>query len=110
MGIPPNDNECSGHPLEKKTHIDAGADLECWLFPAMQRQLAVAAREAGIPVSVIDSQYSTRQCHECDQFVKVGSSMVTCTTADCPVGTVCRDRSAAATIAKRVGGGESDLL
>lgn len=82
--------------------IESGAAVECWLYPAMQRAIIEAAAEAGIPVVSVTEKHSTQQCHGCLDFARVGDETIQCTTEDCPVGTVCRDLSAAVTVAQRV--------
>lgn len=83
--------------------VAESAAPECWLYPALHQRLADQARRASIPVLTTSPKYTTRQCHVCDQFARVGTEVLTCPTDDCPVDDVCRDRSAAATIAKRGG-------
>lgn len=82
--------------------IDDNAAIECWLLPAVQRALVEAARDAGIPAVSVSEEYTTQQCHECQDFACVGRETIRCTTENCPVAEVCRDRSAAVTIARRV--------
>lgn len=77
------------------------ADPECWLFPRLQARLTDRAVADGVPVAVVSETYTTKQCHVCDQFARVGDETIECTTDGCPVDDVCRDRSAAVSIAKR---------
>lgn len=90
----------TGRTLEECV-ID-GARIECWLFPSLKTRLAVKAGAAGVAVAEVDEEYSTRQCHICKQFTSVQDETVDCPTEDCPVDVVCRDLSAAATLAERV--------
>jgi len=82
--------------------IEENAALDSWLLPAAQRALATAAADAGIPVVSVSAKYSTRQCHSCQNFTRVNGRTIRCPVEDCPVEEVCRDRSAAVTIARRV--------
>jgi putative transposase len=77
-------------------------DLQYWLLPEMKQRLHDAAVDAGLMVVATNQRYTTKQCHVCGEFTVVERESITCTTEDCPVDTVCRDRSAAATIAGRV--------
>jgi len=82
--------------------IESGAAVECWLYPAVQRAVIEAAADAGIPVVAANEKHSTQQCHGCLDFARVGDETIQCTTEDCPVETVCRDLSAAVTVAQRI--------
>lgn len=82
--------------------ITDDAEPECWLYPTVHERLIEAAHAAGIPVMETSKKYTTRQCHVCGQLARVDDRTISCTTTDCPVDEVCRDRSAAATVANRV--------
>jgi transposase len=75
--------------------------LGAWLLPTFRKALVERANEVGLPVARVDPSGSTQECHSCGEVGDVGSKMLKCTTPDCPVGEVCRDRSAALTIAQR---------
>lgn len=81
--------------------ITDGAEPECWIFPTLQNRLVELARAVGVPVATVDPAYSTRECHVCQQFARVENDVIHCTTPECPVGEVCRDKSAAVTLARR---------
>lgn len=80
----------------------SGASPDCWFFPAVHEQLTEHARGVGIPVVKTSPKYTTQQCHLCGELAQVHRGEVHCTTDTCPAESVCRDRSAAATIANRV--------
>lgn len=82
--------------------VASGSEVDVWLYPTIQRSLVEQAQRRGIPAVFTSNKYTTRACHVCDQFARVERKTITCTTEDCPVDEVCRDRSAAASIARRV--------
>ncbi|ELZ21483.1 transposase, IS605 OrfB family protein [Halosimplex carlsbadense 2-9-1] len=82
---------------EQRTSRELGA----WLLPAFREALVVRANEVGLPVANVDPKGSTQQCHVCSEAGEVREKTLLCTTPDCPVEEVCRDRSAALTIAQR---------
>lgn len=87
-----------GVPLwERRMHSDAGA----WLLPALQHAIVAKAQDENVPVTYVDPDYTTQECHLCGDIGDVAENTVECTSDDCPVGRVSRDRSAALTIAKR---------
>lgn len=88
----------SGHPLWAFRH---GGDVGTWLLPAFQSVLVDHAVAAGIPVAYVDRDFTTKECHECGQLARQDSATIVCTTDDCPVDEVGRDRSAALSIARR---------
>jgi IS605 OrfB family transposase len=75
--------------------------LGAWLLPALQETITEVALDAGLPVSYVDAEYTSQACHACEELGRLENDAVVCTTEDCPVGRVCRDRSAAVTIAGR---------
>lgn len=82
--------------------IEGEQPVECWLYPVLQHGLTAAAVDAGIPVVSVSAKHTTQQCHQCLDFARVSGKTIQCTTSECPVGEVCRDLSAAVTIAGRV--------
>jgi transposase len=96
--------------LEDTTH-DCGSLAECargrtkvgsWLLPTVRDYLEDTLAAAGYQVDRVDAAYTTQRCHVCGELADVGNATISCETADCPVDVVCRDRSAAATIAGRI--------
>lgn len=72
-----------------------------WVLPAFRDRLEATLAAEGYHVKRVDATYSTQQCHVCGEIADVGRGTILCETADCPVGRVCRDRSAAVTLAQR---------
>ncbi|WP_268258140.1 zinc ribbon domain-containing protein [Halopiger djelfimassiliensis] len=93
---------CEATLWERRTVDDTGT----WLLPALQHAIAVKAQEADIPVTYVNPKYTTQQCHVCGELGRLENDTLECTTENCSVGTVCRDRSAAVNIAQRVDLGE----
>ncbi|ELY99927.1 IS1341-type transposase [Natrialba chahannaoensis JCM 10990] len=89
---------CEATLWERRTVDDVGT----WLLPALQQAVALKAQEVRIPVTYVNPKYTTQQCHVCGDLGRPENDTLECTTEDCPVGTVCRDRSAAVSIAQRV--------
>ena len=79
----------------------SGQDLDVWLFPVVQERLETALAGAGYRPVYVDPTHTTDTCHECELLAHVEDETITCTTPDCPVETVDRDRSAAVSIARR---------
>jgi len=99
------ENVPRGHTLwEHRTSGDWGM----WVLTAVVEVLTVAADGAGLPVMPVEPEYTTQQCHGCGALAEMRDETIRCTTPGCPVGSVCRDRSAAVTIARRALGGESE--
>lgn len=48
----------------------------------------------------VDPEYSTQECHFCGEL-GVDDDQLHCQNDECPVESVCSDRSAAVTLAKR---------
>lgn len=82
--------------------LQAGGDGHLWILPAFLDELVDAAAATGVPVVQVDPKYTTRACHACQQFASVRDGVIECPTEGCPVGVVCRDRSAAVSIANRL--------
>lgn len=76
-------------------------ELGAWLLPALQEATVEVALDAGLPVTYVDPEYTSQACHRCEKLGRLEDDVVVCTTDDCPVEAVCRDRSAAVTIANR---------
>jgi len=72
-----------------------------WVLPAFRGHLEAVLAAEGYRVERVDATYSTQRCHVCGELADVSRATITCETDDCPVGRVCRDRSAAVTIAGR---------
>ncbi|ELY93053.1 transposase, IS605 OrfB family protein [Natrialba chahannaoensis JCM 10990] len=88
---------CEATLWERRTTDDVGS----WLLPALQHAIAVKAHDAGVPMRYVDPKYTTQQCHSCGELGHLERETLECTIEDCPVNTVCRDRSAAVSIAQR---------
>jgi len=91
-----------GHPQPLVAAREGGIRAPTWLPPVIQSVVADRVVEAGVPVTYVDPKYTTQQCHACGLLASVEDDTIVCSTEDCPVGEVCRDRSAAVSIAKRV--------
>jgi len=85
--------------------VDAGT----WLLPAFQRRLATASVQAGYPITYVDPDYTTKECHICGVHGERSSAELLCVNDGCPVNSICRDRSAAATIAQRFENGSGQV-
>lgn len=72
-----------------------------WVFPAIHEAIEVEARAAGVPTTKVDPRYTTQACHVCNNYGYTDAGDVVCTSEGCPVDRVCRDRSAAISIARR---------
>jgi len=88
-----------------------GTLLECaqgatkageWVLPAFRDRLEATLRAEGHRVERVDAAYTTQRCHICGQVGDVSRATISCTNAGCVVDAVCRDRSAAVSIANRV--------
>lgn len=78
------------------------SEVDSWLFPVVRDRIEWDLRCAGYRVERVSRKYTTRQCHICGDLATMERATISCTTDDCPVDDVCRDRSAAVTIAGRV--------
>jgi transposase len=85
-------------PLVAARHGDVS---EATWFPAVQAVVADRVVDASVPVTYVSPKYTSQQCHACDLLGRLDDETIRCTTPDCPVGKVCRDRSAAVSIAKQ---------
>jgi len=72
-----------------------------WFPAAVQAVVADRVVEAGLPTTYVSALNTTKQCHDCGELATKERETIVCSTADCPVDEVCRDRSAALTIATR---------
>lgn len=72
-----------------------------WVLPAFRDRLEARLVGEGFQVEHVDAAYTTQECHACGELVDVSRATIACGTEDCPVDVVCRDRSAAVTIANR---------
>jgi transposase len=73
-----------------------------WVLPTFRDHLEAALGAKGFQVERVNAAYSTQQCHVCGELTEVSRATISCDTEDCPVDGICRDRSAAATLAKRI--------
>ncbi|MBV0900172.1 zinc ribbon domain-containing protein [Haloarcula salina] len=94
------DMDFGGPSLWERRTVD---EMGAWLLPALQAVIVEVARDAGLPVTFVDAKYTSQACHVCEKLGRLDSNAIVCTTDDCPVERVCRDRSAALTIARRAG-------
>lgn len=102
---------CKRSLWERRTAADVGT----WLLPALQKAIVVKAEETGIPSQQVNPEYTSQQCHVCGDLGHLENETLECTSPDCTVEMVCRDRSAALSIAQRAGhrqpptvGGQAD--
>jgi transposase len=72
-----------------------------WVLPTFRDRLEATLAAEGFHAERVDHTYSTQQCHICGELADVSRATITCKTPSCPVDDICRDRSAAATLAKR---------
>lgn len=93
--------DLGGRPPSLATALQEGHDTDAWVLPMLQMRLTASLEAAGYAVTFVDRDYTTRACHHCEQFAVVEDHTIRCTTADCPVDVVGRDRSAAVSIAQR---------
>lgn len=75
--------------------------LAAWCPPAVQSVLVKCAVKNGLPVTYVDPHDTSKECHRCGERGKLGEARFRCTNDACPIDDVCRDRGAAATIARR---------
>lgn len=80
----------------------SGVGAPAWAMPAVAGRLVERARAGGIPVALTDAYHTTKNCHVCGQPASIGTERMTCSIPECPAGSVDRDLSAAATIARRL--------
>ena len=72
-----------------------------WLLPTVRERATAPLEGEGYRVVRVDHHESTQRCHHCGALADVGRGTIRCENPACPVERVCRDRSAAATIARR---------
>lgn len=87
-------------PLRECAHGDTR--FAHWCPAVVQTVLADRAVDAGVPVVYVSPVYTSQECHRCGEIGELESKTLTCTSPDCDVDDVDRDRSAALTIARRV--------
>lgn len=90
---------CDRQPLVACRH--GRTQPAVWIPPAVQAVVARRCVDAGIPVASVDPHATSRLCHECGQRGELDGTHLVCETSTCPVDEVCRDQSAAVSIAKR---------
>jgi transposase len=73
-----------------------------WVPGVAINLLPELVRDAGVPAVSVRPEGTSSECHRCGERGDLGRDVLTCTTASCPVDDVCRDRSAAVSIANRV--------
>lgn len=73
-----------------------------WVLPAFREKAESVLRARGFQVERVTAEKTTQECHVCGQLAQVGKATIRCETEHCPVSRVCRDHSAAVSIAKRV--------
>ena len=83
--------------------VRKGMEAACWLLPTIQQRLVDLSRSESVPIATVSAKHSTQECHACGELAWPRKKIVQCTTEACSAGRVCRDRSAAATLAKRFG-------
>lgn len=76
-------------------------ELGAWLLRTVQLALEERAREVGLTIAYVDATNSTQECHRCGAIGAVDGETLECPSEDCDIDEVCRDRSAALTIAQR---------
>ena len=72
-----------------------------WFPAAVQAVVADRVVDAGVPVTYVDPEHTSKQCHRCDRFARDEGATIVCQMPECSVDEVDRDRSAAVSIAKR---------
>lgn len=72
-----------------------------WLMPTIQAVLTDRATDAGVPVTHVDPTFTSQECHRCGEIGELENDTIRCLSTECPVETVCRDRSAAVSIGQR---------
>jgi len=72
-----------------------------WILPAFRDRLEAMLAAEGYRVERVDTAYTTQECHICGELVEMSRATIVCETEECPVGRICRDRSAAVSIAQR---------
>lgn len=72
-----------------------------WLMPQVQQAIVRRAEQWCVPTAFVDARFTSQECHECGAIGELGNDTVRCTASDCHVGSACRDRSAAVSIATR---------
>lgn len=76
--------------------------LHAWAFARLQGRIEDKAREVGIPVTYVDSYYTSQTCHVCDHVGdRNGQAEFQCPNNDCWVTEYQADVNAAYNIAKR---------
>lgn len=94
------DIEFSGRTLSASARgrTEAGE----WVLPALRDYVEATLEVEGVRVERVDASHTTQECHRCGQLADVRPATISCEVEICPVDTVCRDRSAAVSIARRV--------
>jgi hypothetical protein len=82
-------------------YVEDGEDAGAYILPELLARLETVLVAEGYAVGHVSPKYTSKLCHHCEEFGELGESTLRCTTDTCPVDTVCRDRSAAVTIATR---------
>lgn len=80
---------------------NGGLRYSAWIPPTTQAILTEQAVDAEVPVVHVSPHNTSQECHRCGHIGDLDPEVLACTNERCPVEAVCRDRSAAATIAER---------
>jgi hypothetical protein len=88
-------------PKPLRACANCGLRLSTWCPPVVQQVIANRASAAGLSVTYVDPANSSQECHRCGRIGDLGGDTLRCINEDCPIDEVCRDKSAAATLAQR---------
>ena len=83
---------------EWRTRDDAH---DAWILPTLLEALELHADQSGIRVETVNRHGTSQECHVCGSGGELSAHTLRCSAPSCPVEEVCRDRSAALTIADR---------
>lgn len=89
-------------PLVEAAH--GGIRWASWCPPVALSILVDRATAAGLPVVRVDPHETSTRCHACGERGELRKDVLACQSKECPVDEVCRDRSAAVSVAKRATG------
>jgi IS605 OrfB family transposase len=81
------------------------SNASAWLLPTFHDVFRAKCRDRGFDVKFVDPDGTSRECHLCgrDGEKTADGRHLRCPRPSCSAGEVCRDRSAAVSIAKRIG-------
>jgi len=86
-------------PLVEITHGEVRQSS--WVPPVALEVLIDRAAAAGVPVATVDPEHTSQEYHHCGEIGDLSPKGLHRRRDDCPVKKICRDRSAALTIARR---------